>query len=140
MSFTFISDENNKGTLFDEGSEAEENKEAAKDKSWHVLVIDDEQDVHTVTTLVLKGFNLNDRHLTFHHVYSAKEAFEFLEKRDDIAVALVDVVMETNDAGLRLIERIRGELQNNRIRLILRTGQPGEAPEESVIRDYDIND
>ncbi|MEH2262090.1 sensor histidine kinase [Nostoc sp.] len=48
--------------------------------------------------------------------------------------------METNDAGLRVVKYIREELKNQIVRVILRTGQPGDAPEESVILNYDIND
>ncbi|QTH70800.1 response regulator [Pseudoalteromonas xiamenensis] len=112
-----------------------------KDDKWHVLIIDDEQDIHQVTKLVLSDFRFSDKRLEFHHAYSAKEAIEFFESGQfSIAVALVDVVMETNHAELELIKYIRESLGNAEIRLILRTGQPGEAPEEAVIRDYDIND
>ncbi len=109
-------------------------------KFWDVLVVDDEEDVHQVTKLVLSGFNFEGRPLRFHHAYSAREAKDKLSECENIAVGLIDVVMETNHAGLELIHYIREDLDNHDIRLILRTGQPGEAPEESVIRDYDIND
>ena len=131
-------------SIFSDGAQSQPKEPSGeitnKEKCWNVLIIDDEEDIHSVTKLVLTGFELNEMKIRFHHAYSASEAFEFLKNNKDIAVALVDVVMETNDAGLKLVERIRGELDNHKIRLILRTGQPGEAPEESVIRDYDIND
>ena len=63
-----------------------------------------------------------------------------MSTHDDIAIALIDVVMETDHAGLELVEFIRNKKMNQTIRLILRTGQPGQAPEEDVIRAYDIND
>ncbi len=107
---------------------------------WKVLVIDDDESVHQITTLVLREFMFENRRLELQHAFSAGEAFRMLEQQTDIAVAIIDVVMETNHAGLDLVKSIRGELQQHQIRLILRTGQPGEAPEESVIRDYDIND
>lgn len=112
-----------------------------RDDKWHVLIIDDEQDIHQVTKLVLSDFRFSGKKLQFHHAYSAQEAMDFFNRKEfDIAVALVDVVMETNHAGLDLVKFIRETLRNFEIRLILRTGQPGEAPEEAVIRDYDIND
>lgn len=107
---------------------------------WDVLVVDDEDDIHQVTKLVLSGFKFEDKALRFHHAYSAQEAKQLLKQHPDFSVGLIDVVMETNHAGLELIKFIREDINNHDIRLILRTGQPGEAPEEAVIRDYDIND
>ncbi|CCQ09487.1 Response regulator [Pseudoalteromonas luteoviolacea B = ATCC 29581] len=127
--------------LFSDETLSDEIETKPKDDKWHILIIDDEQDIHQVTKLVLSDFRFSEKRLEFHHAYSAKEAMAFLEKGDvDVAVALVDVVMETNHAGLDLIKYIREHLGKSEVRLILRTGQPGEAPEEAVIRDYDIND
>lgn len=120
--------------------QVEETQDAANEDSWNILVVDDEEDIHQVTKLVLSGFTFEDRRLIFHHAYTASEAIEMLKDLPEVAVALVDVVMETNHAGLDLIRYIREEADNHDVRLILRTGQPGEAPEEAVIRDYDIND
>ncbi|MGB1292226.1 MAG: DUF3369 domain-containing protein [Pseudoalteromonas sp.] len=107
---------------------------------WDVLVVDDEDDIHQVTKLVLSGFKFENKALRFHHAYSAQEAKQLLQQHPDFSVGLIDVVMETSHAGLELIKFIREDINNHDIRLILRTGQPGEAPEEAVIRDYDIND
>ncbi len=107
---------------------------------WNVLVIDDEEEVHSVTNMVLSDFKFAGRGIKLISARSAKEAEKILREQSDIAVALVDVVMETDDAGLRLVRIIRDTLQNSQTRLVLRTGQPGQAPEEQVIVDYDIND
>lgn len=111
-------------------------------KKWKILIIDDEPEVHNITRLVLSGFDFDGCSLDLISAYSGKEAKEILGQPggEEIAVAIVDVVMETNHAGLDFVRWVREEQGNNKIRLILRTGQPGEAPEESVIRDYDIND
>jgi len=108
--------------------------------AWQVMVVDDEPAVHEVTKLVMAGFEMEGRKLQFTHCYSAAEAYTVLSKRQDIALVLLDVVMETEHAGLELARKIREELHNYNIRIVLRTGQPGQAPEEQVIRDYDIND
>ncbi|WP_414828679.1 DUF3369 domain-containing protein [Alteromonas sp. H39] len=110
--------------------------------SWKILVVDDEEEVHHVTRIVLSEFLFDGREVSLTFASSAKEARNLLsnDKNREFAVAIVDVVMETSQAGLELVQWIRDEQQNHLIRLILRTGQPGEAPEESVIRDYDIND
>ena len=107
---------------------------------WQVLIVDDDDSIHQITTLVLNNFEFEQRPLQLLHAYSAREAEQLIAANADIAVALIDVVMETQHAGLELIKTIRHKLKNQRMRLILRTGQPGEAPEEHVIRDYDIND
>ena len=108
--------------------------------TWKLLIVDDEPDVHQLTRLNLKGFRFADRDLEILGAASAYEAREVLRNHDDIAVALVDVVMETDDAGLRLVEYIRTDLKNRMMRLIIRTGQPGMAPERYVIDHYDIDD
>jgi len=108
--------------------------------SWKVLITDDEQDVHSATAFALRNTNILGRGLEFLHAKSAAEAFRLLRDHDDIAVVLLDVVMETPNAGLDLVAKIRNELGNHEVRIILRTGQPNQAPEIEVIRDYDIND
>ena len=108
--------------------------------SWKVLIVDDEQSVHDVTKLALKNFAFDGKNLEFMHAYTGQEAKKILLAESDIALALVDVVMETEHAGLDLIQYIRQDLKNKMIRLILRTGQPGESPERRVILDFDIND
>ena len=107
---------------------------------WKVLIVDDEEDIHVVTKMALKRFELDDKKLTFLHAYSAKEGKEVLQQESDIALVFLDVVMETDDAGLELARWMRQELKNKFSRIVLRTGQPGQAPEERVIVEYDIND
>jgi len=107
---------------------------------WKVLIVDDEPDIHAVTRLGLKNFEFGNRPLQMLHAMSGIEAREILIAEPDIAVALIDVVMETDDAGLQLINFIRNELKYLLIRLVVRTGQPGMAPEREVIERYDIDD
>ncbi len=107
---------------------------------WKLLIVDDEQEVHEVTKLSLAGFDFSGRGLMFLDAYSGAEARRIMAEEKDIAVILLDVVMETDHAGLDLVRYIRGELGNRFVRIVLRTGQPGQAPEHRVIVDYDIND
>ena len=107
---------------------------------WKVLLVDDEKVVHSVTQLALDGFELSGRGLEFISAYSGLEARDILDEHDDIALILLDVVMETDHAGLDLVRYIRKELKNKFVRIVLRTGQPGQAPELEVITQYDIND
>ena len=109
-------------------------------KYWHILIVDDEPAVHDVTRLVLNNATVLDRKLALHSAYSAKEAKVMLQSDTEFSMAFIDVVMESDHAGLDLINWIREDLKNNIIRLVLRTGQAGNAPEESVISQYDIHD
>jgi diguanylate cyclase (GGDEF)-like protein len=107
---------------------------------WKVLIVDDDQDVHQATEFALANTPILGRPLIFIHAYSADQAVQKLRLEKDIAVILLDVVMEREDAGLQLVRIIREDLKISEARIILRTGQPGYAPELDAIRDYDIND
>ncbi len=107
---------------------------------WKVLIVDDEPEVHQVTRLVLGNFRFAGRPLLLLSAYSSIEAESLLIEHDDTAVVLLDVVMETEQAGLALVRTIRERLGNQFVRIVLRTGQPGQAPEQEVVAAYDIND
>ncbi len=109
-------------------------------KKWKILIVDDDEEVHSITTLVLKDFSYVNRSLEFLHAYSGREAMAMMEKHPDTAVVFLDVVMESDDAGLGVVKFIRKKLGNDFVRIVLRTGQPGQAPEEQIIVEYDIND
>lgn len=108
--------------------------------AWKILIVDDEEQVHDITRITLKGFSFQNKGLTLISAYSGVEAMAVLAKETDIAMILLDVVMEAEDTGLRLVEHIRETLNNKNVRIVLRTGQPGKAPEQEVISRYDIND
>lgn len=110
------------------------------EQEYLVLVVDDDEYVHQLTKMVLRGFTFEGSPIRLASAMSAKEAMDYISDNDNVAVALVDVVMETDNAGLDLVNYIRNTTNNNEIRLLIRTGQPGAAPEESVFQDYDIND
>ena len=108
--------------------------------TWKVIIVDDEPEVHAVTKLALSDFEFQDKRLEFISAYSGEEAKTMIDNHPDAAIVLLDVVMETDDAGLKVAQYIRETAKNNHIRIILRTGQPGQAPERQVIVNYDIND
>jgi diguanylate cyclase (GGDEF)-like protein len=123
----------------DEGEQAPAQRSANR-VPWRILIVDDDPDVHTTTTFALRGTEILGNPLTFLHADSAAQARELLSRDRDIAVILLDVVMEEEDSGLKLVRKIREEFGMGETRIILRTGQPGYAPEMDAIRDYDIND
>ncbi|TFW32795.1 EAL domain-containing protein [Massilia horti] len=109
-------------------------------RAWRVMVVDDDADVHSTTRFALDSLEVHGRPLEFVHAYSAEEARAQLEHEADLAVILLDVVMEQPDAGLHLVRHVRETLGRSDVRIILRSGQPGYAPEMDAIRGYDIND
>ncbi|MBN2510005.1 MAG: DUF3369 domain-containing protein [Spirochaetales bacterium] len=107
---------------------------------WNILIVDDEREIHQVTELVLDSLQYRGLPISCLHAFSADEARDILSTEPDIAVVLLDVVMESESAGLELAKWIREEAKMTALRIILRTGQPGQAPQMEVIRAYDIND
>ena len=117
-----------------------EPREAEQLSPWKVMIVDDDQVVHDVSAMVLEDFYYQGRALQIITGYSGDDAKRLMREHPDTAILLLDVVMETDNAGLEAVRYIREELNNRFVRIILRTGQPGDAPESEVIHQYDIND
>lgn len=107
---------------------------------WKIMIVDDEIALHKVTQLALEGVIFDGRPLEFISAFTGKEAQDLIVQHPDVALILLDVVMESEDAGLKFAEFVRKTMKNVMVRIILRTGQPGQAPERNVIVNYDIND
>lgn len=122
--------------ILDDGPVAPE----AEAGRWKVAIIDDDAAIHSGTKYALSDYQLAGHRLDLYSAFSAAEGRTLLARHPDMAVVLLDVVMESDGAGLDLVDYIRNELKNDTVRIILRTGQPGQAPERQVIVDYDIND
>ncbi len=119
---------------------ADEVSEDSPTESWKILIVDDEAQVHTATDIALRKFVFENKSLKFISAYSATEARQLIQEHPDVAIILLDVIMETDDAGLEFVKYVREVLGNQLVRIILRTGQPGQVPEKSIIINYDIND
>lgn len=128
--FLFIEDDGN----------VSQSENLADQNAWNILIIDDDPDVHSATMFALNDLKILSRNLQFLHAYTTAEARQILIHQEDIAVVLLDVVMEKDNTGLQLVTFIRDTLNRRDIRIILRTGQAGYAPEIDAIRDFDIND
>lgn len=138
--------EKGKATMFDNDDDdllfvdEQSEHQQSDSKPWKVLIVDDEEEIHRVTQLSLGNMVVHSRPIELLHAYTGRESVEIMRDQPDIALVLMDVVMEDEHAGLKAVERIRDELENHDVRLILRTGQPGQAPEQEVVTRYDIND
>jgi PAS domain S-box-containing protein len=124
--------------FIDESADEKEDKE--KLTPWKIIVADDNEEVHSVTKLVLDGYYFKGRNLKFFDAYTGEQTKQLIEQHPDVAFILLDVVMETDHAGLEVVRHIRENLKNDIVQIVLNTGQPGQAPEQEVIAKYDIND
>lgn len=111
----------------------------ANRSGWKVLLVDDETDVHEMSRLILANLQFEGRAVELISAGSAAQARDLLRLHPDIALALLDVVMESDDAGLALVHYIRDQLHDLDMQVVLRTGQPGVAPEADIMRRYEIN-
>lgn len=141
MQYKNLSTSNENEILFSNDSEptSELPDTSDTDKKWKLLIVDDEPAIHDVTKLALSDFSFEDASLEIISAYTGEDAIRLLKEHPDTAVILLDVVMENDHAGLDAAKIIREELNNKMVRIILRTGQPGQAPERKVITSYDIN-
>lgn len=126
--------------IFQDEKKNQETGSGLPEDSWKILIIDDEEEVHRATRLALSDFRFEGRGISLISGYSAREARELIREHSDTAVMLLDVVMEADDSGLEATRYIRDKLGNKLVRIILRTGQAGQFPEEKVFEEYDIND
>lgn len=113
--------------------------QATEAAPWKILIADDDHDVHTSTCLALRNTQFKGRSLEFIHAYSGAETLIALQDNPDTALVFLDIIMESEDAGLCTAQRIR-ELGFKLVRIVFRTGFPGQAPERQVVVDYDIHD
>ena len=121
-------------------AEEEPDDDVDSENTWKVLIVDDDDEVHNVTHLALNDVIHEGRKIEFISTFTGKEARKAIAKHSDIALILLDVVMEEDDSGLEVVKYIRDELKNSQVRIVLRTGQPGHAPEEKVILQRLQND
>ncbi|MCP4403617.1 MAG: response regulator [bacterium] len=120
--------------------ETKENEISSTIPPWKLLIVDDDESVHAVTRTIIEEIYFDQRSFLCLDAFSGKEAVQLYRENPDIALILLDVVMETEHAGLDVVHYIREEAHDKIVRIILYTGQPGQAPETRIIKDYDIND
>lgn len=114
----------------------DEAERTEQDEAWHILVVDDDEDIHNVTRLVLRDARVLDAPLRLSHARTGAEAIQQLRPGHDVAAILLDVVMETDDAGLRVADHVRKTLKDASTRIIFRTGQPGAVDEDTAAIEY----
>ncbi len=130
----FLEEEENVVLLTTESTSAETLE------SWKILLVDDDREIHEATKLAIGDLSFDGKSLQFFSAYSSREAQEILAQHSDIATIFLDVIMETEETGLEIVKYVREDLNNELVRIILCTGQPGKVPEDRIIVQYDIND
>lgn len=126
--------------IFAEENEPVKPDTAPDQRLWKILIADDEREIHEITRIALRGYTFEGRGVNLLSAYSGSDVKAILSTETDVALILLDVVMEKDDTGLTLVHYIREKLNNSFSRIVLRTGQAGKAPEQEVITRYDIND
>ncbi|NQY95230.1 MAG: response regulator [Campylobacteraceae bacterium] len=111
-----------------------------KTTSYTVLIVDDDASIQEVTSIILEDFKHKDYELNLIYAKSEEETIKIIEKTPDIAVIILDVVMESYDSGFKIVKYIREVLKNKVVRIIIRTGQAGRISEKDAVVEYDIND
>lgn len=125
--------------VIDDSDEAAQDDESLGLVPWYILIADDDPSVHEATVAALAGQRVHGRPLRFLHTHSAAETVSLLAETRAVDLVLLDVVMETPDAGLRAVPEIRERLGRRDLKIIIRTGQPGHAPEHEIRREYAID-
>jgi CheY-like chemotaxis protein len=134
----FSSDDENDDSIVFLSEEDEAGSASKAILPWKILIADDDSNVHDTTVLALSGVEIHGKPLEFLHAFSAKEARQVAENNPDTSLILLDVVMETVDAGLKLVNVLRDDLSRKNLRIVLRTGQPGYA-KENLMGNYAID-
>lgn len=135
---SFSSDQDDDDSLVFLSENEEEQEQTKAQQAWKILIADDDSNVHDTTVLALSGVHIHGKPLEFLHAFSAKEAKDLAISNPDTSLILLDVVMETVDAGLKLVNVLRDELSRKDLRIVLRTGQPGYA-KENIMGNYAID-
>ena len=115
-------------------------------QKWNILVVDDDADVLSISRLAMKNIAIYGVPVRIHTASSKAQAIELLRTTltsqsgvSQVAVALIDIVMETDHAGLELCQYLREDLNNRSTQIYVRTGQPGIVPERTIVDRYEIN-
>lgn len=114
--------------------------QARDDNAWTILIVDDDPSIRLVTRFALRDLTMEGFPMQLLEADSAVRAREILAQRADVALVITDVVMEDEASGLSLVSWIREQPHLSDTRLVIRTGQAGNAPELEVLREFDIND
>ena len=77
------------------------------EEEWLVLAVDDDSLYRKTTEFTLKNFQTLGRPIRLIQAGSYGEACAAVAQNPDIALILLDVVMDTDDAGFRVVRAIR---------------------------------
>jgi len=130
---------NNDNIFSDDDGEVVLPKEQSS-TTWKIFVIDDEPSVELITKQSLRWSKFDGCGMSVIAARSGLEARVLVDQHPDIAVILLDVVMETQTAGLDFLVWLRKVGKLPLARVLLRTGQAGQVSETEVVKNYDIHD
>lgn len=134
-------DTSGEGELFAFNGEVDASFDHTSNRSvWRILIAGDEEGVRETIKYALCDVEVCGRKIEFHDAYNSEMTLRLLESIPDVAVLLLDIVMEKANVGLDLISVIRNDLKMSDVRIVLRGDESNKIPSMDIIRDYDIND
>jgi EAL domain-containing protein (putative c-di-GMP-specific phosphodiesterase class I)/PleD family two-component response regulator len=119
---------------------AENEAAGPSQKDWVVLSVEDNQPYQDVLESAIQEVAFEGRKIELLRASSAASAATILSKRQDISLILLDIVMETDDAGFYLIDTIRNVIGDELVRIVVLTGQPGVKLHDKAINEYNISE
>jgi len=109
-----------------------------KEETWKVLIVDDDREVHSLSKIALSNFSFLGKNLDLFSAYNEDDTLHLL-KNHEFAVVFLDVIMENDDSGFKIVNHIRNVLHDQYIQIIIRTGEANSLSEQAIFSQYHIN-
>ena len=106
---------------------------------WKVLITDDQEMIHVMIKHYLKDYQFQGIGLQFIDSFSCKDAKSLLNNNPDIAVVILDVMLEEPDSGFQIVQYIRETLNNKLLKIIMLTGNLDIEKAKFFFMTYDID-
>jgi len=112
---------------------------ATQPTHWKILITDDQEMIHVMIKHYLSGYQFKGSGLQFIDAFSGQDAKTLLKDNPDIAVVLLDVMLEEPDTGFQIVQYIRETLNNKLLKIIMLTGKLNIDKAKFFFMKYDID-
>jgi signal transduction histidine kinase len=115
------------------------NHQPTHTQKWKVLITDDQELIHVMIKHYLSDYQYQGAGLQFVDAFTGKEAMKILKEQSDIAVIVLDVMLEEADMGFKVVQYIRETLNNKLVKIIMLTGKLDFDNAQNFFMKYDID-